>query len=115
MTSAMFAPPDEITWWHARTLEAAEAGRIRYDVHRYPIHQVDNNTVQMLWMGLLVDHLDGPVITEIGQTLLDAYRAARPAPAPLPALSAPQAESHLPSGPLDAYEQPDLFTAEETP
>lgn len=107
MTSALFAPPTEITWWHARTLEPAEAGRIRYDLARYPIHGVSNNTVQMIWQGLLSDGPDGPVITPLGQSLLDTYRANQP-PTASPALSAPKAESR-PRSEVTQATQPALF------
>lgn len=103
--SALFAPPDQITWYHAPWLEAAAAGRLRYDTETYPIHGVNPNTVRCLWTGLLADGDTGPVITELGQRLLDTYRANRPAPAPEPSLSAPKAESR----PVSAYQQPDLF------
>lgn len=107
MSTTLLAPPAEITWWHARTLEAAAAGRIRYDVRQYPIHAVDNNTVQMIWMGLLDDAPGGPVITPLGQSLLDTYRANQPTPTG-PALSAPKAGNQ--PQPVATYEQPDLFT-----
>lgn len=103
--NTMFAPPSEITWYHAPWLEAAAAGRLRYDLTQYPIHGVNPNTVRCIWCGLLADGTDGPVITEVGRALLDTYRATRPAPTPELALSAPKAESRPPR-----WDQPDLFT-----
>ncbi|GAA1469964.1 hypothetical protein NE857_31495 [Nocardiopsis exhalans] len=91
--SAMFAPPAEITWYHAPWLEAAAAGRLRYDTTQHPIHGVNNNTIWCIWHGLLDDGDTGPVITPLGQALLDTYRANRTPPAPALPLSAPKAES----------------------
>lgn len=107
MNTTLLSPPAEITWWHARWLEPAAAEHLRYDLTRYPIHGVSNNVAGLIWMGLLADSPAGPVITPLGQALLDTYRANQPAAA-APALSAPKAESHPPR-PTPAYEQPDLF------
>jgi len=80
LNSALFPAPTEITYYHAPWLEAAEAGRLRYDTTAYPIHGLVNNAVWCIWHGLLEDAPDGPVLTDLGARLLAEWRRARTGP-----------------------------------
>jgi hypothetical protein len=55
----------------------AEAGRLRYDPGRYPIHGVPNSAVGLLWGGLLADGPNGPVLTEAGRRRLEVEKTRR--------------------------------------
>ncbi|MEV7122132.1 hypothetical protein [Kitasatospora griseola] len=63
-----------------RRLEAAEAGTLRYDRDRYPIHAVPNNVLYLIWGGLLADGAHGPRLTAAGRERLARERAVRPTP-----------------------------------
>ena len=54
----------------------AEHGELSYDRQRYRIHGVPNNTLWLIWAGLLADGAGGPVLTDAGRVRLAAERAA---------------------------------------
>lgn len=90
------APPDEIGLYHARYLLAAEAGRLRYDFERYRIHALPNNAADALDRGLLIDAVDGPVLTDLGAHMLAHWKTS------------PEGQAWLAPDP----EEPPPFTAE---
>ncbi|WP_228983482.1 hypothetical protein [Streptomyces sp. DH12] len=69
-------PIDKLTWYHLPSLLAAEAGRLRYDRTRYPIHAASNNAMACLWGGLLEDGHGGMRLTGEGRARLAAWKAS---------------------------------------
>ncbi|MFC9816558.1 hypothetical protein ACFVJM_31365 [Streptomyces virginiae] len=69
-------PIDKLTWYHLPSLLAAEAGRLRYDRSRYPIHAVSNNAMACHWGGLLEDGHGGMRLTAEGRTRLAEWKAS---------------------------------------
>lgn len=69
-------PIDKVTWYHLPSLLDAEAGRLRYDRSRYPVHAVSNNAMACLWGGLLEDGHGGMRLTDEGRARLAAWKAS---------------------------------------
>lgn len=74
--TALFSPPESLTWYHLRPLLAAEAGTLTYNSQRYPIHAVSNNAMACYWSGLLTDGEDGMVLTDLGRRMLADWHAS---------------------------------------
>ncbi|MCX5278026.1 hypothetical protein [Streptomyces virginiae] len=75
MTYALI-PIDKLTWYHLPSLLAAEAGRLRYDRSRYPIHAVSNNAMACHWGGLLEDGHGGMRLSVEGRARLAEWKAS---------------------------------------
>lgn len=69
-------PPERLTWYHVPFMLRAEAGCLKHNRRQYPIHGIPNNAVACIWMGLLADSPDGVVLTDLGRTMLAAWKAS---------------------------------------
>jgi hypothetical protein len=69
-------PPEHLTWYHVPFMLRAEAGCLKHNRRQYPIHGIPNNAVACIWMGLLADSPDGVVLTDLGRTMLAAWKAS---------------------------------------
>ncbi|MFM9602714.1 hypothetical protein [Streptomyces turgidiscabies] len=69
-------PPEKLTGYHLPYLLSAEAGTLTYNTEHYRITGVPNNAKALELCGLLAYGSDGMRLTDLGRTMLDAWKAS---------------------------------------